>query len=40
LAALKEDLNKPTMEAVSFEVEYNRNIVRTCIYDLDQVPIL
>ena len=32
---MKEDLNKPTMEAISFEIEYNRNVVRSCLYDLD-----
>lgn len=35
LAALKEDLNKPTMEAVSFEIDFNRNIARGCLFDLD-----
>ena len=33
---MKEDLNKPTMEAISFEIEYNRNVVRSCLYDLDR----
>ena len=23
------------MEAISFEIEYNRNIVRSCIYDIE-----
>jgi acyl-CoA reductase-like NAD-dependent aldehyde dehydrogenase len=35
VAALKEDLNKPMMESISFESEYNRNVTRSCLYDLD-----
>jgi aldehyde dehydrogenase (NAD+) len=36
VAALKADLGKPSAEAVNFEVDFNKNFVRTTLDSLDK----
>ena len=36
VAALKEDLGKPSTEALMFEVDFNKNFVKHAIASLDE----
>ena len=36
VAALKEDLGKPTTEALMFEIDFNKNFVKTVIASMDK----
>ena len=36
VTALKEDLGKPTTEALMFEIDFNKNFVKTVLSSMDK----